>query len=165
MAGRYAAGTDVTTDRSRAEIERTLRRYGARQFAYAWDENRAIVGFAMHERQVRFTIAMPDPADKAFTLTPTGKKRAPASAEAEYEAAVRQIWRVFALVIKAKLETVAAGLVEFQAEFLAHIVLPGGQTVGDAVQGRVGEAYATGTVPELLSAYGRPQLEAGASGR
>lgn len=28
-------------DRSRSEIERTLTRYGARQFMYGWDENRA----------------------------------------------------------------------------------------------------------------------------
>jgi len=33
---RYAEGTSVPADRSRAEIERTLTRYGADQFAYGW---------------------------------------------------------------------------------------------------------------------------------
>ena len=155
MAARYAAATDVPTDRSRAEIEKTLRRYGAKSFAYAWDEGRAMVGFVAHGRQVRFMLPMPDPSDREFTVTDTGRRRSETAAEAAYETAVRQIWRVFALVVKAKLEAVAAGLVSFQAEFLAHIVLPNGQTVGDAVDGRVDEAYATGQVPALLPDYRR----------
>ena len=40
MAGRYAAQTEVSSDRSRAEIERTLRKYGATAFAYGWEGNR-----------------------------------------------------------------------------------------------------------------------------
>ncbi|WP_242394821.1 hypothetical protein [Anaeromyxobacter oryzisoli] len=39
--GRYAQGTSVPMERSRAEIERTLVRYGASGFAYAW-ERRAL---------------------------------------------------------------------------------------------------------------------------
>jgi hypothetical protein len=155
MNARYATGTDVPADRSIAEIRKTLRRYGATSFAFGEDEHGAVVGFAAHGRQVRFVLPMPDPDDKEFRLTGTGRDRSAAAAEAAFEAAVRRVYRVFALVIKAKLEAVESGLVEFQAEFLAHIVLPGGMTVGDVVDGKVDEAYRTGEVPPLLPDYRR----------
>lgn len=160
MAGQYAKGTDVPVDRSLSEIRSILRRYKATSFAFGEDEHDAAIGFAMHGREVRFVLPMPDPRDKAFTRTETGRDRAAAAAEKAFEAAVRQIYRVFALVIKAKLEAVESGLVEFQAEFLAHIVLPGGQTVGELVGAGVTQAYETGQVPALLPDY-RRAIEAG----
>lgn len=33
---RYAATTEVTSEKSRAEIERTVSRYGATGFMYGW---------------------------------------------------------------------------------------------------------------------------------
>ena len=39
----YAKDTSVSVERSRAEIETTLTRYGATAFGYATDEGRAIV--------------------------------------------------------------------------------------------------------------------------
>ncbi|MDB2220673.1 Uncharacterised protein [Mycobacteroides abscessus subsp. abscessus] len=152
---KYAAGTEVSSDRSRAEIERTLNRYGAKQFMYGWDENRAIVGFVIHNRQVRFVLPLPDANDREFTRTPTGRTRAANQVREAYEQAVRQKWRALALVIKAKLEAVASEIVTFDAEFLAHLVLPNGQTVGDSVMPAVAEAYATGVTPQLLP---NPQL-------
>ncbi len=153
MPGQYAKGTDVPVDRSLSEIRSILRKYKATSFAFGEDEHGAVVGFAAHGRQVRFVLAMPDPKDRKFTRTEAGRDRASAAAAKEYEAAVRQVYRVFALVIKAKLEAVESGLVEFQHEFLAHIVLPGGQTVGEKVSGGVDEAYETGQVPALLPDY------------
>lgn len=161
MTSRYASGTEVPTDRSRAEIEKTLRRYGAKQFAYGWDENKAIVGFTANNRQVRFVLPMPDPNDPEFTLTETGRERSSTAAADTYERAVRRVWRVFALVIKAKLEAVDSGLVAFQDEFLAHLVLPGGMTVADTIRDRVDDAYRTGTVPALLPDYRRAAIEGG----
>ena len=157
----YAAGTDVSSDRSRAEIERTLTRYGAKQFMYGWDESRAIVGFVIHTRQVRFVLPMPDRGDPEFTRTPTGRARTDEKAIATaYEQAVRQRWRAAALVIKAKLEAVESGIVTFDAEFLAQLVLPNGQTVGDSVMPNVVEAYKTGTTPALLPDYSQRALTA-----
>jgi hypothetical protein len=49
---RYAAQTEVSSDRSRSEIERTLRRYGATAFAYGWEGNRAQIGFKLADRQI-----------------------------------------------------------------------------------------------------------------
>jgi hypothetical protein len=131
MTGVYAASTEVTSERSRAEIERTLTRYGASGFMYGWDESRAVLGFIARDRQVRFELPMPDRA--AFTRTPkTRQLRSPAAQAEAYEQAVRQRWRALALVIKAKLEAVQAGIVEFDQEFLAHIMV-GGQTVGEVL--------------------------------
>ncbi|OBK22510.1 hypothetical protein [Mycobacterium asiaticum] len=157
---KYAASTDVSSDKSRAEIERTLARYGARQFMYGWDENSAIVGFVINNRQVRFILPLPDRADPEFTRTPTGRARAANQVREAYEQAVRQRWRALALVIKAKLEAVDSGIVTFDAEFLAHIVLPNNRTVGDEIGPSVRQAYETNQMPELLPDYSRPALTA-----
>lgn len=155
MTTRYAAGTDVPTDRSIAEIRKTLRNYGATGFVFAEDERGAIIGFVVHDRQVRFVLPMPGPEDREFVRTPTGKSRTAVAAMAAYEAAVRQVYRVFVVVIKAKLAAVESGLVGFEEEFLSFLVLPGGQTVGDTVRPGVAEAYASGQVPALLPGYPR----------
>lgn len=42
---KYAEQTSVRADRSRAEIERTLQRYGASSFAYGWQGNEATIMF------------------------------------------------------------------------------------------------------------------------
>jgi len=153
--GTYASQTDVSSDRSRAEIERTLQRYGARSFMYGWDEGRAVLGFVASDRQVRFVLPLPDRDDKVFTQTPArGTRRTPAAAAEAYEQAVRQRWRALALVIKAKLEAVEAGIVTFDEEFLAHLVLPSGETVAQAALPAVVHAYATGQTPPLLPSYG-----------
>lgn len=147
---RYAASTEVSAERSRGEIERTLTRYGASQFMYGWDQNQAVLAFVSRGRQVRFTLPMPDRASPEFTRTPTGKDRSRNAAEQAYDQAVRQRWRALALVVKAKLEAVEAGIVTFEQEFMAHMVLPDGRTVADHVEPRIAQAYETGQVPELL---------------
>ena len=130
---KYAASTDVSSDRHRAEIEKTKTRYGAQQFMYGWDEPSAIVGFIINGRQVKFALPLPDRDSTEFTRTPTGRARAATQVREAYEQAVRQRWRALALVIKAKLEAVESGIVTFDAEFLAHIVLPNGRTVVDEI--------------------------------
>jgi hypothetical protein len=62
----------------------------------------------------------------------------------------REHWRALLLLVKAKLEFVAGGLSTVEREFLAHVVLPNGSTVGDEIAPRLEQAYATGSVPLLL---------------
>jgi hypothetical protein len=147
---RYAENTQVSSDRSRAEIERTLRRYGATAFGYGWDAQAATLMFEIANRRVMFRLPMPDPTSKVFTRTPTGKDRSPPAAEAAFEQAVRQRWRALALVIKAKLEAVAAGITTIEQEFLAHIVLPDGRTVGEYAKPAIASAYESGEMPKML---------------
>jgi hypothetical protein len=151
MSARYAEGTSVATEASRAEIERTLRRYKATGFMYGYEGNRAVVAFRLDGRMIRFRLDMPDPKDRAFTLTPsTQKPRSSDAAEKAWEQACRQKWRALALVIKAKLEAVAAGITTVEDEFLAHTMLPDGSTVGEWARPQLALAYESGNMPALL---------------
>lgn len=149
---RYAANTDVSAEKSRAELERTLARYGADQFMYGWDGDRAVVGFRMEARHVRFVLTMPARNEQRFTHTPErGLARTPAQAEAAWEQATRQRWRALNLVVLAKLEAVESGISSFEDEFLAHILLPDGSTAGEWLRPQIADAYATGAMPSLLA--------------
>lgn len=146
---KYAARTEVPSSRSRNEIERVLTRYGATSFMSGWDEGQAVIGFVIHDRQVRFVLPLPDPQDRAFTRSETGRARSAAVAQKAYEQAVRSAWRSLLLIIKAKLEAVESGIVEFDTEFLANLVLPNGQTVGSQVLPAARQAMESGSLLEL----------------
>lgn len=147
----YAAKTDVSTGRSREEIERTLSRYGATSFAYGWNGDGAAVTFVASGRAVRFHLPLPDRRATEFTHTPgRGLARTKAQAESSWEQACRQKWRALALAIKAKLEAVEADITTFENEFLAHIVLPNNTTVGEWAGPALDQAYSTGTMPSLM---------------
>lgn len=154
MTGRYAATTEVTSSRSKAEIEATVERYGASQFVSGWHtEGKAVIGFTIESRQVKFILTLPQRDDKQFTeYTSRGKlwAREPSAAAKLYDQSVRQKWRALALVIKAKLEAVESGIAVFDDEFMANIVLPNGQLVSEQVRPAIANAYATGKMPPLL---------------
>lgn len=152
---RYAEKTEVSSDRSRAEIEATLRRYGASQFAYGWDHQAATIGFGIGTRLVQFRLPMPDRNERRFTHTEArGYRRSPEQQAAEYERAVRQSWRALALVIKAKLEAVAAGITTIEDEFLAHTLLPNGSTVGEWARPQLDAVLERGQMPALMAGSG-----------
>ncbi len=152
----YAENTTVPADRSRAEIERTLQRYGASAFSYGWDGDRAVVAFRAEQRLIRFEVAMP-PLEE-FHRTPGGRKqRTDAQAHAAREKAMMQRWRALSLVIKAKLEAVESGITTFEQEFLAHILLPDGTTFGTWAAPQIAQVYEGGEFPEMVPGA-RPQL-------
>lgn len=149
MNRRFAADTSVPIDRSKAEIEKTLARYGATGFLYGWSKQSAQLGFEMLNRRILFRMPMPLIDD--FARTPKGQKRSPADAQRAWEQAQRQKWRALHLVIKAKLEAVESGITEFEEEFLAHIVLPSGQTYGEWAIPQIATAYEQRQMPPLLT--------------
>lgn len=146
---RYAAKTEVSVAKSRAEIEATLERYGADAFAYFTEAERAMVAFRISDRQVRFVLTLPRKDRREFTHHSRGERTAEA-ALAAWEQACRQRWRALALVIKAKLEAVAAGITTIEDEFLAHTLLPDGATVGAWVKPQLAVAYRDGAMPTGL---------------
>jgi hypothetical protein len=167
---RYAAETNVSCERSKAEIETTLRKYGADQFMSGWKDGQAAVQFRLKSKMVRFVLPLPDRQADEFCLTgcrdlgaghgkdKTGyhssscyKARPVEQAESLWEQACRQRWRALSLAIKAKLEAVECGITTFEEEFLAHIVIPGqgGKTMGQLMIARIDEAYQTGQAPQL----------------
>ena len=147
----YASDTTVSSEKSRNEIERTLTRFGADQFMYGWDREVAVIQFCIFDRHIRFDL--PLPAKDDFALTPIAQQqRSPAATEKAWEQGTRSRWRALSLVIKAKLVAVDSGIVEFEEEFLAHIVLPDGQTVGDFMLPQIATAYESGEFPMALPA-------------
>ncbi|ODT86692.1 hypothetical protein [Phenylobacterium sp. SCN 70-31] len=146
---RYASETTVSVEKSRIEIERTLARYGADAFAYFAEANRAMVAFRMADRQIKFVLTLPERNLPEFTHHSRGPRTAEA-ALTSWEQACRQRWRALALVIKAKLEAVAAGITTIEDEFLAHTLLPDGSTVGEWAKPQLNEAYQLGHMPTTL---------------
>lgn len=148
----YAKETNVASETSRLDIEKVLIRYGADNFAYASAAGKAMIGFTMHGRQVRFIL--PLPVRDEFRQTPTGRDRTEKSQYDAWEQGCRQRWRALLLVIKAKLEATECGISTFESEFLANIVLPDGTTAGEFMLPQVAAAYQTGNMPAML-----PMLE------
>lgn len=144
----FAQDTEVSPERSRAEIERILQRYGADAFAYGYQDDRASIMFRAHGRYVRFEVPLPVARD--FLRDRAGRHRNQRQAEEAAKKEERRRWRALALAVKAKLEVVDSGIASFEAEFLAHVVLPTGELVGDWLAPQIAEVYETGQMPGLL---------------
>jgi hypothetical protein len=136
----YAAKTSVPVDRSQAEIKRILTKYKATGFAFGEQGARAVVMFEMTGRRIRFILPLP-PAPSQHATLATIKT---------YEQLCRSRWRALVLAIKAKLECVESGIATLEQEFLAHIMLPNGLTVGEAVTPQIDQSYKDGKMPPLL---------------
>ncbi len=152
----YAAKTTVSADASVQEIERIVNRWNADEFGYGSKKaangqpGLGLVFFRLYDRQVRFTVPLPDKDDPEFTLTESKKQRRTESAAYNaWDQKVKSRWRSLALVIKAKLVAVDEGVVTFEQEFGMHFVLPGGSTVYDQVAPQIEAAYESG-VPSML---------------
>ena len=146
---RYAQHTTVDVSRSRVELERVLMRYGCGQFVSGSDaDGRAMIGFSTQGRQVRIALAAPDPKD--FATTPAGRKRRPGAMAVCMTDEVRRRWRALILVLKAKFEAVESGISTFDDEFMAHIALPNGSTVGQFMRPQIEQSYAKNRMPALL---------------
>lgn len=148
---RYARDTNVSVEKSRAEIETILARYGASHFAYMTQPGSATVAFMANDRRIRFDLPLPNQTDAHFTMSPArNRPRSTEAVAAAWEQACRQSWRALCLVIKAKLEAVETGITTFESEFMAHIVLSDGRTVGEHIAPKIAIDYQTGAVPALL---------------
>ena len=155
---RYASDTSVSVENSRNEIERTLARYGADAFGYVTGDGAARIAFRVASRHIRFHLPLPNPADDEFVFAIMGargrQRRSDDARMKAWDQACRQRWRALLLIIKAKLEAVAAGITTIEDEFLAHTVLPDGSTVGQWVKPQLEEAYRVGAMPTQLMLTG-----------
>jgi hypothetical protein len=130
----YAETTTVSPEKSRADIEQVLTRYGAERFAYMTEPGRAAVMFDLKDRRVRFMISIPGGADFAYKQGRYGReKRTDIQRDKAWAQEVRRRWRALYLVIKAKLEAVESGIETLDEAFLSHMVLPTGQTFAEWV--------------------------------
>lgn len=135
--GRFAEGTAVPVERTKAEIERTLTKYGATHFGTMTAPEKATVYFQVKGRQVQWDIPMPK-------LGGYDQRKA--------EAEIRRRWRVMLITIKAMLEAVDSKLLTFDQAFLSHIVIPGtAQTLGQVLTPKLDALYSGQSLPALLS--------------
>ena len=123
----YAASTQVPVERTKAEIEKLVKKYGAKGFAAGWHGDRAQINFVAHDRHIRFTILIPQQAQ-----------------------AQRSRWRTLLLLVKAKLEAVDAKVVTFEEAFVGDIVMPDGKTVWETVREPITLAYQGKPTPLLI---------------
>ena len=145
----FASDTNVSINRTREEIIRTLEHYGADGFGFMTEGDRSAIYFRIEGIRVNLHVSMPDYAE--FSMMP--KRNARRTEEAQrraYDQACRQRWRALLLIIKAKLEAIEGGITTLQEEFLPHIMLPSGDRVGDWLLPQVEESYRTGQMPPML---------------
>lgn len=148
----YAENTSVSPERSRGEIESTLRRYGADAFSYAFDGDTAAIAFRAAGRMVRFTVSVPDVSEFVMTGGSRPRRRTATQAQAARDQMERQRWRALLLVIKAKLESIDAGIETFDEAFMPHLLLPNGQRFGDWAAPSIVEIYESGDMPKMIGA-------------
>lgn len=151
----FANGTSVPAARSRAEIEETLRRYGADSFGYMTDKEKATIGFQTKGRCIKLTVALPTTANLPKREGPLRHKPyTDTQVQAWLEMEYRRRWRCMLLVIKAKLEAVESGIAIFEDEFLPYIVTASGQTVAEVLRPQLQDISDGRTMPMLLAEGG-----------
>ncbi len=106
--GRYAEKTKVPVFQSLSEIEKTLKKYGANGFMHGYEGPQATISFKLDNRVVMFRIHLP-----------------------EDDQGIRQRYRALLLTVKSKLECIECEIETFEEAFMAHLVLPDGQTIGE----------------------------------
>jgi hypothetical protein len=125
----FARRTTVTVEKSRAEIEHVVKRYGAKGFISGWQGDRVRIEFLAGDRHIRMSMTEP-PAEQPR----------------------RSKWRSLLLLVKAKLEAVDAKITTLEEAFLGDIVMPDGRTVYEATKGPIKLAYEKKEPTNLLSA-------------
>lgn len=138
---KYAKNTTVSADRSKAEIERTLIRYGVDEFFYGRSATGAAIGFTYKGRAIKLDVPLPDRQE--YKANKTG--------DANWEKECRRVWRVLLLWIKADLEVVKLGRITFEDIFLAQTCLPDGSTVGQSIQDKISSMATSGRMQKLLT--------------
>lgn len=126
----YAEKTTVSVEATILDIRRVVAKHNGEQFVFGVSEEHILIGFTKEGRQVRFQVAQ-DAGPQV------NKSRA----------------RALLLVIKAKLEAVAAGVVVFEDEFLGNVVLPDGRLVSQQARPAIAAAYEGREMPPLLPDY------------
>jgi hypothetical protein len=140
----YASQTTVNADRSRAEIEVLLKKFGASSFGYWSDDDQAMIQFVYRGIRVQFAVPLPNPKDARFMQTEVRKsKRSIDEALRLYQKEVNRRWRALTLAIKAKLVAVEEGVFTFETEFMPHMITSDGRTIGQRMLPAIARAMET----------------------
>lgn len=149
---KFAEGTKVPVSQSQAELRKLLRAKDCERIAfYEEGDEMAAIAFERKGRRVRLTLRYPPL--KEFIYYPGSYRRRPDPRPA-WEAECRRLWRVLLRLVQGNFEAEDSGLVTFEQVWLAHFILPGGETVADRVVPALDAAQATGQMPPLLPGAG-----------
>lgn len=133
--GRYAEGTSVPVEKSRAEMIGTLGRFGVKKFGWDMQDSADILFFEVNGKSYRMEIVRPAPDDVAYN------PRIDKKTLLDREWARR--WRANAMMLKMRLEFAESGDSTAEVELLPYLLLKTGETLGEAVLG--------GSVPLLAA--------------
>jgi hypothetical protein len=126
---RFAEGTRVTVESSRAEIATILAKHGVSTMAWGTTPTGDHLQFNLHGGTYRFEIKRPTTAE-IRQLYPTTY-----DADARLDGEWRRRWRANVLLLKAKLEFIAGGDTTIDREMLAFRVLRDGSTLEQFIAG------------------------------
>lgn len=133
---KYAKTTSVSVERSKTEIEKTVKRYGVEEFFYGTSTRGDGIGFKFNGRVVKIPIPKLD--------------RNEFNTDKQYDQAMRQRYRILLLQLKANLEAIDDGVSDFDQVFLAHICLGDGKPISQHLD--MGKIITEGKMPKLLPA-------------
>ena len=112
------------------EIERLVKKNGAKGFNSGWHNEMARVEFLLKDRHIRMTLT----ASKGLS-----------------ESVLKQHWRALLLLVKAKFAAVEAGIVTLEQAFIGDVVHPGtGRTVYETIREPLQVAYTLNKDVNLL---------------
>ena len=145
----YAEGTSTSESKSKVEIDELLRKWKSTNVAVGEGAAGAVVYFGIGQWQVKFEVPMPSLGDAEKALKGKRSYHYPTTVQktAWVEQERRRRWRALLLTVKAKLVSVENAIETFEQAFLAHLVIEGGQTVGQRVLPAIAETYKSGRVP------------------
>lgn len=133
---KYAEGTKVTVESSRGEISGILSKHGVQRMGWTSEPAGDSLLFELGGYSFRFYIARPSLDDvKRAYVDGGGRWSLVYDPQAKVDAEWRRRWRANVLLLKAKLEFIQSGDTTLIRELLPYAVLPGGQTVEDAITG------------------------------
>lgn len=152
---KHAEGTKVPIEQSQAELRKLLRAKGCDAIAfYEEGDARAVIAFERKGRRVRLTLKYPPLKDYRYYPGTYRSRPSENAIRVAWEAECRRLWRVLIVLVRGNFEAEDSGLVSFEQVWLAHMLLPGGETVADRVLPALDTAQETGQLPPLLPGAG-----------
>ncbi|MCA4133382.1 hypothetical protein [Arthrobacter sp. M4] len=118
MRSNYVRGASITASASQAEIQDMLSDFGAVGLRCIREDGRATIAFRSGGQQFRMILVLPRSADEEL------QKRSTGHALKTPQETARQRWRALSVLIRAKLDAVASGIVSFDQEFMAYRLPP-----------------------------------------
>jgi hypothetical protein len=146
--GKYAVTTSVSVEKSKEEVTKILRKYGADRFGTMEDRNKAYLMFEYNKLMIQIIIPLPNRDD--FHFSEAGRKRKGPVVDSAYEQAIKQKWRALVLAVKAKLEAVESGISTIEQEFMAFVMMPDGRNLSEHVLPELENMSKDGKMPRLL---------------